>query len=517
MTSARDSRAIPLAAAPADPKSASDRLDSWKEIAAYLKRGVRTVQRWERDADLPVHRLPHEKLGSPYAYRRELDAWWNARGREAEPAPLPAAKPHPTVAVLAFADLSQEKDQAYLCEGMAEEIIGSLSRVPGLRVASRSAAFQFRAPGKDPREIGRRLRVGSLLEGSIRKSGERLRIAVRLTDAESGFQAWSARYDREMRDIFAVQDEIAGAVARALEVTLGGAVERRPSTADVRAYECYLRGRAYYYQYSPTGVRFAVQMFMRALQFDAEYPQAYAGLADCWSYIYLYSDRSDTVRQQADWAAARAIELDPDSASAQASRGFSLSLNGDLDGAERAFRRAIELDPDLFEAYYLYARHAFANGGAEQAAALYENAMRVRPDDYQSPLLVAQIYDDLGRGAQAEAARRRGVEIAERHSALNPDDARALYMAANGLVALGEREKGRQAAERARSIRPDDPMLLYNVGCIFSMLGMVPTALDCLEKAAASGLTQRGWYEHDSNLASLRAHPRFQALLLSLA
>ena len=139
--------------------------------------------------------------------------------------------------------------------------------------------------------------------------------------------------------------------------------------------------------------------------------------------------------------------------------------------------------------------------------------MRVRPDDYQSPLLVAQIYDDAGRHSDAAAARRRGIEIAERHLRLNPDDARALYMAANGLVALGERRRGRQYAERALAIRPDDPMLLYNAGCIFSLLGLVEAALDCLEKAAATGLTQKGWYEHDSNLDPLRDHPRFQELL----
>src|SRR5665811_397840 len=145
----------------------------------------------------------------------------------------------------------------------------------------------------------------------------------------------------------------------------------------------------------------------------------------------------------------------------------------------------------------------------ETAAGLYEQAMRISPDDYQSPLLVAQTYDDLGRPADAAMARKRGVEIATRRQETNPDDARALYMAANGLVALGERERGRHLAERALAIQPDDPMLLYNVGCVFSMLGLIDQALDCLEKAAATGLTQKAWYEHDNNLDAARNHPRF--------
>ncbi|MGA2270578.1 MAG: tetratricopeptide repeat protein [Bryobacteraceae bacterium] len=494
-------------------------MDSWKEIAAYLKRGARTVQRWEHEEGLPVHRLVHDKLGSIYAYESELDAWWSGREAElANEAPL-RAEAAPTVAVLPFADMSQEKDQAYFCEGMAEEILDALSRIQGLRVSSRTASFHFRTPDADTREIGRRLRVGTLLEGSVRKSGDRLRIAVQLTDAESGFQLWSGRYDREMSDIFAIQDEIAENVVRALEVTLSQnerTALRKPRTADVRAYDCYLRGRKFYYQYSPQAVEFALQMFMHAMELDPNYPQAYAGLADCWSYIYLYSGRSEAVREQADCASLKAVEMDPRSAQAWASRGLSLSLNGKDEEAEKAFELAIRLAPDLFEAYYFHARHCFVLGQFEKAARFYEESMRVNPDDYQSPLLVAQIYDDLGRPAEAITARKRGIEVAERHLRLNPDDARALYMAANGLVALGERAQGQQWAERALTIRPDDPMLLYNVGCIFSLLGRVEPAIECLEKAARNGLTQKGWYQHDSNLDPLRKYPRFQELVRKL-
>jgi adenylate cyclase len=301
---------------------------------------------------------------------------------------------------------------------MAEEILDALSGIQGLRVSSRTASFRSRTPDADTREIGRRLRVGTLLEGSVRKSADQLRIVVQLTDAESGFQLWSGRYDRKMSDIFAVQREIAENVVGALEVTLSQNERTalgKPRTADVRAYDCYLRGRRFYYQYSPQAVEFC-----------------------------------------------------------------------------------------------------FAMGQLAQAARLYEESMRVNPDDYQSPLLAAQIYDDLGRPAEGIAARKRGVEVAERHLRLNPDDARALYMAANALVALGKCPQGQQWAERALAIRPNDPMLLYNVGCVFSMLGRVEPAIECLEEAARNGLTQKGWYENDSNLDPLREHRRFQELLEKL-
>lgn len=493
------------------------RLDSWKEIAAYLNRGTRTVQRWEREAALPIHRLQHEKLGSVYAFRSELDSWWASHASEVAEAGLEQPERH-SIAVLPFADMSEQRDQQYFCEGLAEEIINRLARIEDVYVASRTSSFQFKA-GADIREIGRRLRAGAVLEGSVRKSAGRIRISVQLAHAGSGFQLWSAQYDREMADLFAIQDEISAAVTEALQVTLSpkeSAALKRPPAANIRAYDLYLRGRRFYYQYGPMDMDSAVQMFMQAIEADPQFARAYAGLADCWSYIYLYSDRSEMVKEQADWASRKAVELDPGSAEAQASRGLSLSIRGEDAGAEEAFETAIRLDPALFEAHYFYARHCFARGRKQEAIHLYEAAMRVRPEDFQSPLLVAQSYDDLGRDAEAEASRRRGVELAEKHLESNPDDARALYMAANGLVALGRKDRGREYAERAVGMRPQDGMLLYNVGCIYSMLGDAERALDCLERAVQRGLTQRGWYEHDSNLDPLRGSARFDALLRAL-
>ena len=496
--------------------SRGTRLDSWKEIAQYLRRGARTVQRWEREEGLPVHRHQHGKLGSVYAYPGELDAWFTSRGSQLEPEPRSVPSGMPSVAVLPFTDLSAEADQAYFCDGIAEEIIHALSRIDGLRTASRTSSFRFRAPGVDSREAARGLGVVSLLEGSVRKSGDRLRVAVQLIDGETGFPLWAERYERTMSDIFAVQDEIAESVVRALKVTLTPREERAlqtPATVNVAAHECYLRGRNYYYEYSPRAMEFAIQMFVRAIELDPNYAHAYAGLADCWSYTYLYSDRSEAVREQAAWASTRAQEMDPQSAQAQASLGLSLSLSGSSEEADRAFENAIRLDPELFEAHYFRARHCFALGRLREAADAYEKAILARPDDYQSPLLLAQIEDDLGRSDRAAAARKQGIAIAERRLQLNPDDARALYMAANGLAALGDVRRARQMAERASAIRPDDPMLLYNVGCVFALLGLTDAALDSLEAAARKGLQQRGWYEHDSNLDCLRGMDRFEKLL----
>ena len=456
-----------------------------------------------------LEKEPRYRMASARDLREELETLRQdaAEGRGAD---------IPSIAVLPFADMSREKDQGYFCEGIAEEIINALCRIQGLRVASRTGSFQFKDLSADLREIGNRLRVETVLEGSVRKSDNRLRITVQLVEAARGFHLWSESYDRELRDVFAIQQEIARNVVRALRVTLSpkekGALAEVP-TSHVQAYDYYLKGRSFYYRYGRNDIEFALQLFSRAVELDPEYALAHAGLADCWSYIYLNAGRQDAVRGQAEAAGRRAVELAPESAHAQASYAVALSLGPRKDEARAAFEKAIRLDPTLFEAWYFYARHAFAVGDLAKAASLYEEAMRVRPEDFYAPLLVGNIYDELGRHEDARASRERGVAIVARHIDLHPDDARALYMGANGLVALGRRDEGLDWARRARRIDPDDPMLLYNLGCIHSLAGDVEEAIDCLERAQAGGLLQKGWYEHDGDLDPLRGHPRFKALL----
>jgi len=440
--------------------------------------------------------------------RNELEALQREAGR----GPGDAV---PSIAVLPFADLSAEKDQAYLCEGIAEEIINALTKIENLRVASRTSSFRFRRTEMDSREIGDRIGVSNLLNGSVRKAGNRLRVSVELINVADGYRLWSERYDRELKDIFAIQDEIAQSTVEALEVTLSPRERRaikQVATANVQAYDYYLRGRKFFFQYRRRGIEFALQMFSRAIELDPLYALAYAGIADCCSFLHMNIERSDENRARADEASRKALELDPDLAVAHTARGVALSLAGRHDEAEQAFETAIRLDPQLFDAHYFYARDCFTQGKAEKAIRYYEQAYAIRPEDYQSPLLCAQIYDDLGREDEAIAARRRGVRAAAERLDLNPDDVRALYMGANGLVALGRREKGLEWAGRAMEIEPEEPMLLYNVACIYSLAEQVDEAIGCLEKAIDRGFAHKLWIEKDSNLDLLRGDPRFQAL-----
>jgi adenylate cyclase len=435
------------------------------------------------------------------------------------------SEPPNSVAVLPFANMSNNPKEEYFCDGMAEDIINALTHIEGLHVASRTSAFVFKGKHEDIREIGQKLNVGTLLEGSVRKAGNLLRITTQLVNVADGYHLWSERYDRDIgelccpEDIFFIQDEIAKNIVKALKIKLSEKEKRaltKKPTEDIQAYDFYLRGREFFYQTKHRSINYARELFSQAIKRDPNYALAFAGMADCYSYLFLYFDNDKFNLKEALKASQKALRLDPDLAEAHAARGLAISLNKQYDEAEKEFERAIQLNPKLFEAYYFYARTCFVQGKLERAAKFYDRASIVNPYDYQSLLLASQIYLDLGKQGAAEAARRRGLQIVEERLKLNPDDVRAWYMGANALVALGQIEKGLVWANRALAVEPAESMTLYNLGCIKSLAGKVEEAIDHLEKAFEYGLHQKEWFEMDSNLDPLRSHPRFQALLKKL-
>jgi serine/threonine protein kinase/Flp pilus assembly protein TadD len=424
-----------------------------------------------------------------------------------------------SIAVLPFTDMSPERDQEYFTDGIAEEIINALTRIQALQVASRSSAFAIKGKNQDIRKVGEQLGVATVLEGSVRKAGNRLRITAQLVNVADGYQLWSERYDRELEDVFAVQDEIAESIVKALRVVLSENEKRalgRPRTENVQAYEYYLKGRQYFHQFRGKSYRLASRMFERAIEHDPDFVQAYAGMADCSSFLFMYSDARAANLEQADAASMKALELAPDLAEAHASRGLALTLRKRYDEAEREFEVAIALDPKLFEAHYFFARVCLQQGKLEQAAARFQKASEVRPEDFQTPNLLAMAYAGLGRREDSIKAYRKSLEIIERHVDLNPDDARALYLGANCWVVLENRERALEWADRALTVDAEDPGVLYNVGCVYSLLGETDRALASLEQAVLNGFGHKEWLENDSDLNSLRSLPRFQTLLAGM-
>jgi len=428
----------------------------------------------------------------------------------------PGSQAEHSIAVLPFVDMSPDKDQDHFCEGMAEEIINSLARIQGVQVASRTASFQFKDTSMDIDTIGERLNVNTVLEGSVRKAGEHLRVTAQLINVEDGYHIWSEGFDRELKDVFGIQKEIAENVAGAFKLSLAPgtdeAVEKQP-TQNMEAYEFYLRGRRHFYQFSDYGWKKAREEFSHAVDLDPDYALAYAGLADCFSFIYMYADSAVSVRLQAETNSRLALQLAPELAQVHASRGLALSYSTRQNEAEKAFEQAVELDPKLFEAYYYHGRHAFTKGKLEKAAGLFEKATEVRPDDYQALALLAQVYRALGQEDKRNDARVRTLEVIERRLQTTPDDARALCFGSVNLLEAGQTEKGMEWLERAKTSQGDDALNLYNVACVYSNIGEIELALDCLEKSIRKGMAELDWMMNDSDLDNLREHPRFIALL----
>jgi len=420
-----------------------------------------------------------------------------------------------SIAVLPFANMSGDAEADYFAEGVAEEITTALARIPELRVAARTSAFAFTGARLDVREIGRRLGVGVVLEGSVRRAGTRLRVTAQLINVADGYHLWSDRYDRELADVFAIEDDITRNIVAALEVLLADRGDRamvRSTTAHVNAYDFYLRGRQYFRESRKKSLQYARQMFEQAIEIDPAYALAWAGAADCGSLLHMFYPGLADDRDRADRASARALELAPDLPEAHAARAFALFNLGRMKEAVERFKAALRLDPQLYEARYFYGRALFQLGLFAQAAEMFEEAARIR-DDPQARFFAAQAYQALGNTSEADAAYRRAFDVASRHLALNPDDSRAATMAAVSACRIGRKDEGMAWARRAVEADPDDAGVRYNVACLYSLEGETDAAITALEDAFAVGFANRDWIERDPDLDPLRADPRFRALL----
>src|SRR6266568_3074220 len=423
----------------------------------------------------------------------------------------------PSIAVLPFVNMSGDPEQEYFSDGITEDIITDLSKVSGLFVIARNTAFTYKGKTVEVPEVAKHLGVNFVLEGSVRKAGSRVRVTGQLINGKDGGHVWADRYDRDLTDIFAIQDEITHAIVEQLKVKLLPQEKKsigQTPTDNVEAYTYYLRGRQFMQRHSKSNYQLARRMFARAVDLDPLYGRAYAGIADCDSFLFLHYHLEagiDSILA----TSAKALALDDKLAEAHASRGLALSLGQRDQEAIAEFEEAIALDPNSFEAHYFYGRACVMQGKLERAATLFERAAENKPDDYQSLCLLIPMYRSLGRQADMESAARRGIERAESELTLHPENPRAAYFGANALAALGEKDRAREWAARAVAIDPDDVLTQYNIACVYSLLGDLEQAFDLLERLLpnAGYELKRGWIKHDSDLDPLRSHPRYQKVL----
>jgi TolB-like protein/Flp pilus assembly protein TadD len=390
----------------------------------------------------------------------------------------------PAVAVLPFADMSPEKDQEYLCEGMAEEVITALAQVKGLRVACRRSAFRFKGGGHDLREVGAKLNVTGVVEGSVRRSGNRLRISAQLINVADGFHVWSERYDREMQDVFLIQDEISRAIAHALKVKLADEqpLVKRP-TDDLEAYHLYLKGRHHWNKRVPSAIRTALEYFQQALRRDDKYALAHSGIADCYIVPGYYGSAPPSqVMRLGKQAALKALELDETLAAAYAPLAMVTALyEFDWLGAERHFQRALELDPAFAIAYTWYALFDLVpQGRLPEAHKAARKALQIDP-------LNSTVTTVLGATLYYERRYEDAVDELSKSIELDPSFPVAYYYRGRAFMALGRHTEAQAALERAGEVMGQSATVMGALVHCLAASGRRADALAMREKLEALG------------------------------
>ncbi|WP_299878576.1 tetratricopeptide repeat protein [uncultured Cocleimonas sp.] len=418
----------------------------------------------------------------------------------------------PSVAVLPFVNMSNDPEQEYFCDGITEDILNDLTQLKDIRVVARTSSFAYKDKNQDIRDIGLQLSVDTIVEGSVRKAGNQLRITAQLINVTDGFHLWSDRYDRELEDVFAIQNEISKSIVESLEIELSTKDRHKiekAKTQNVKAYDYYIKGRSYLHRIHRNTTNYAIQLFTQAIEMDNSYALAYSGLADSYAQYYMYFERNKSTLQKALDLSQKALQLDPDLAESHSSRGVALSQNSEYLEAEQEFDKALQINPNLFVANYQYARASRAQGKLSKAVHLFEAASKTRPDDYESSVFLVAAYDDLNESEKREKEIKRCIKVVKNHLLLNPGDSRALYLGAQVLIRAGEKEEAVNWMGKSLTIDPDEPSVYYNAACLSSLMGNIEDAIKYFEFAIGAGYVSKEWIENDSDLDLIRDHPKF--------
>jgi adenylate cyclase len=419
----------------------------------------------------------------------------------------------PSIAVLPFANISGDPEQEYFSDGITEDIITDLSKISALEVVSRNTVFTFKGKAVDIGEIASRLKVGHVVEGSVRKAGGRVRITAELIDAGNDRHVWAERYDRELRDIFALQDEISQAIVAALKGKLlleeKRAIETR-STQNPEAYQLYLLARYYHTQYGARTLKIAHRFCLRALEIDPNYARAWALAAWCETILYFFGKHHESGLL----AAERALSLDPTLAEAHAAKAQALHQLGRNVEAIAAHEESLRLEPESFDVRMSFAVTCMRLGRSKEAIEHYERAAQLVESEYSCLSLAAGCHRWLGRHEECESVARRALARVEREIAVRPDNGHAMTIGAIVLAYLGETERAKEWASRAMTIESEEEQNNYELACAFALANEVDRALDQLERYADEMPAERvNWVKRDGDLTRLHDHPRFQALV----
>ncbi len=422
-----------------------------------------------------------------------------------------------SIAVLYFENMSSEKESDYFCAGITEDIITDLSKLKKLKVVSRTDVLPFRNKEVNTRQVGQALGVSHVLEGSVRKAGNKIRITAQLIDVRSGFHVWADRFDRLVEDIFDLQNEVSQKIAEALKVSLSDSEMQLLSpkpTEDLRAYDFYLRGRELMYVRGKKSNEKAIQMFEHAISFDANYALAYAALAEAYSNMYLMYDGDPVWLGKTIQMNQKALSLSPDSIEAQFGIAMVYLYQRRLTEAKKTLESVIQQKPDSYDAIRWLGIFSDMIGDYPKAIQYYKRAAEIKPYSEEPWMHLDMTYRRSGDAAAAEEAGRKIVEIGERKYEVNPEDVLTLSRLAISYGTFGEKEKAYSAIKRVMELAPGDGLALYNCAGVYNSMGETQNALTYLRRALQMGGNfVREWVKTDPYFDSMRGDSAFETLL----
>ena len=447
--------------------------------------------------------------------KRDLDSGRRQVAEGGETRAGGAKQPEKSIAVLYFENLSGVKEDEYFRDGITEDIITELSKIKGLNIFSRPTVLAYRDKQVTTAQIGQQLKAAYVLAGSLRRSGNRLRINTQLVDTHTDFPLWSERYDREMKDVFEVQDEIARKIAEALRITLSPqeqeAIAAKP-TDNLQAYDLYLRGKSYARRLTRQDLEFAMQMLENAVAMDPNFALAYAGIAHVCAQHHYHYGRDPVWMERAEAASQKAVAMSPDLPEALVAQAWVLYARGQHEEAIRHVRKAIERKADCEGAYYLLGRALFASGHYQEVANITDAALEASGEDYNVYVPIMNSLGALGKDELVRNVRQRRIVVLERHLKQVPEDARARIHLATEYAGTERREDAVREADLAIALRPNDATVLYNAACVFCLLGQKPEAVGAIKKAWEAGFRDPDWARRDPDLTFLHGDPDFERL-----
>jgi non-specific serine/threonine protein kinase len=426
-----------------------------------------------------------------------------------------APKAGKSVAVLYFENLSGAKEDEYLRDGITEDVITELSKIRGLNIFSRPTVLAFRDQSVTPQVVGQKLGAAYVLTGTIRRSGARLRINAQLVDTRTDFPLWSERFDREMKDVFEVQDEMARKIAEALRVTLSPeeleALAVKP-TENLQAYDLYLRGKRYARRQTRQDLEFALQMFENGVAIDPNFALAYAACANACAMFYCNYSRDQVWVERAREASGRAVALRWDLPEVQVSQAWVLYAAELHDEAVRMVKKAIERKRDCEGAYYLLCRALFAAGRYQEVLDVAETAIEASGEDYNVYVPIVNTMGALGKAENVRNMVQRRIAALENHLKQVPEDARARILLGGDYARLGRTDDALRELNLAVTLRANEASILYNAACLYCDLDRKTDALDALSKAWEAGFRDSVWARRDPDLLKLHGDPEFDRL-----